>query len=370
MVEVLTVVVTLIAVTLIAMAIYQTICSRSDARKFPPPGRIVTIAGNGGQENRLLVLEMGAGRPAVVLESGISTTSLNWSLLQPMLASFATTCSYDRAGLGWSDSDGGPRTIERIAEGLHSLVRAINLPTPYILVAHSFGGYIARFYASRYPEEIAGVVLVDPLTPEEWSLPTKAQRKTLRMASRYARLGRVLATVGVARICFGFLQRAPKESSGRVVSRFGAGVTQIARRIAGELGKLPTPVQRLVQMQWSCPKPFWSMSKYVRALPSCAAEVANCEIPENIPVTVISGNHQPPDRLSEHDVIAKHSSNGNHIIAEKSGHWIQFDEPELILNAVRHIGMLHEMVAVQNPQRRPLQAQSNVRQHQSGSHHS
>lgn len=369
MTEQLTIVAVLIAVTLMAMALYQAICARADARKFPPPGRMVNIAGISGEEKRLHVLEMGAGRPPVVLESGISTTSLNWALLQPKLAAFAATFSYDRAGLGWSDSDVGPCTVAHIAEDLHSLVSAINVPTPYILVAHSFGGYIARLYASKYPEELAGVVLVDPLTPEEWVLPTKAQWKTLRKSSRYARLGGVLAIVGVARICFGFLRRAPRESAGRAVSKFGAGAAQIARRIAGELGKLPLKVQRIVQMQWSCSKPYWSMSMYLRALPSCAAEVANCEIPENIPVIVISGNHQPPARLGEHAAIAKHSSNGNHIIAEKSGHWIQFDEPELILNAVRHIGMLHEMVAAGNPQGRSIQGQSNLRQHQTGSGH-
>ena len=369
MIALLTIVAVLITVTLIAMALYQAIRARADARKFPPSGRMVNINGIGGKQKRLHALEMGAGRPAVVLESGISTTSLNWVLLQPNLAAFATTYSYDRAGLGWSDPHGGPCTVARIAEDLHSLVSAIKVPTPYILVAHSFGGFIARSYASKYPEELAGVALVDPLTPEEWVVPSKAQRKTLRKASRYAQLGGVLASVGVARICFGFLQRAPRESSGRVVSKFGSGVTRIAQRIAGELGKLPPEVQRLVQMQWSCRKPYWSMSKYLRALPFCAAEVANCEIPENIPVTVISGNHQPPDRLREHAAIAKHSSNGSHIIAAKSGHWVQFDEPELILNAVRHIGMLHEMVIAGNPKEPSLQGQSNLLQHQTGSGH-
>jgi pimeloyl-ACP methyl ester carboxylesterase len=146
----------------------------------------------------------------------------------------------------------------------------------------------------------------------------------------------------VARLCFGLLQSAKRETSGRVVGILGSGAAGIARKIAGELGKLPPEVQRLVQMQWSRSKPYWSMSKYLRALPSCAGEVIDCAIPKNIPVTVISGMHQPRERLKEHVAIAEHSMQGNHIVAEKSGHWIQFDEPELILNAVRQMVTAHK----------------------------
>lgn len=347
--ELLTIVAAMIAVALAAMALYQAASARVDARKFPPPGRMVNVAGSDGTNKQLHVVKMGAGRSAVLLESGISTTSLNWSLLQPELAAFVSTYSYDRAGLGWSDTDGAACSVARIAEDLHALVGAIDIPAPYILVAHSFGGYIARYYVSKFPEELAGVVLVDPLTPEEWIAPTEAQWKTLRKASRYARLGGALASIGVARICFGVLQSSNRETSGHVISKFGAGVTNIARRIAGELGKLSPEVQRLVQMQWSRSKPYWSMSKYLRALPACAAEAANCVIPKNIPVTVISGNHQPSEPLSEHAAIAKHSARGKHIIAKKSGHWIQFDEPELIIDAVRHMGTVTVMADMGNP---------------------
>jgi pimeloyl-ACP methyl ester carboxylesterase len=90
------------------------------------------------------------------------------------------------------------------------------------------------------------------------------------------------------------------------------------------------------------------MSNYLRALPLCAAEVIDCAIPKNIPVTVISGNHQPPERLREHVAIAEHSTQGKHIIAEKSGHWIQFDEPELIVDAVRQMVTTNQTVSATN----------------------
>ncbi|MBI1790320.1 MAG: alpha/beta fold hydrolase, partial [Acidobacteria bacterium] len=144
---------------LLAGVVYQAVGTALDKRRYPPPGRIV--------EGMHLRVE-GAGDPTVVLEAGIAATSLSWSRVQPEVAKFARVLSYDRAGLGWSGPASGPRTVDRLVAELRQLLAGAGLPGPYVLVGHSFGGLVARAFAARYPDEVAGLVLVDPVHPREW----------------------------------------------------------------------------------------------------------------------------------------------------------------------------------------------------------
>ncbi len=133
------------AATLGAMAAMQKICAGIDARKFPPPGRLVPIP-NGTMHVR----QMGEGSPAIILEAGIAASTLNWSLLQPELAQHSATYSYDRAGFGWSVARGKACSLTDIVNSLHATVIALNLPCPYILVGHSFAGLILREYCHSF----------------------------------------------------------------------------------------------------------------------------------------------------------------------------------------------------------------------------
>ena len=162
----------------------QLLCVRLDARKFPAPGRIVkTVRGS------MHVRQMGEGHPAVVLEAGIAASSLNWSILQPQLAELTSAYSYDRAGFGWSPSLESKCTLQRMSSDLHELLNALDVPKPYVLVGHSFGAYIVRVYAQRFAQELAGVILVDPITPEEWIKPDSSQRWQLRRGVWFSRAG-------------------------------------------------------------------------------------------------------------------------------------------------------------------------------------
>ena len=207
---------------LTAMELVQTVCARMDRRKFPCPGRMVNIARSSAtevdasrqREVRLHAKKLGAGSLPVVLEAGLATSSLNWSLLQPQVAAFATTLSYDRTGLGWSNSDGRRCSVGTIVEELHDLLHNMELPAPYILVRHSFGGFVVRCYSQSYSDEVAGVVLVDPLGPEEWIAPTAAQRRTLRLAARTLRVIAALATLGVVRLCLLLALREKRSTMG------------------------------------------------------------------------------------------------------------------------------------------------------------
>src|SRR5688572_81359 len=145
----------------------------------PPPGRLVDIG-----HRRLHLNAQGEdlphsqrqGSPTVVLEAGIAASSLSWSHVQPRVAAFARTYSYDRAGLAWSDACSKPVTAASCADDLHALLTAAKIEGPCVLVGHSYGAFVLHVYASRHPENVSGLVLVDPIYPEEWlKLPRRGR---------------------------------------------------------------------------------------------------------------------------------------------------------------------------------------------------
>jgi pimeloyl-ACP methyl ester carboxylesterase len=304
------------------------------------------------------ISRLGNGTPPVILEAGIAASSINWRPLQAELGNLTATYSYDRAGFGWSVAESRACTLGRITDDLHAMLRAMQAPVPYVLVGHSFAGYITRAFANRFPDEVAGLVLLDPLTPEEWIAPTASQRWSLRGGIWFSRAGGVLASLGVVRFCLWLLQRGNSAAPKSMLALFGPKATETVGRILRELLKLPPEAVRVIRARWSTPAFFWRMATYIKSLPNCAAELEGAAFPAHIPVTVLSGGHQPQVRLDEHAAIAAHSMRGRHIIAEKSRHWIHLDQPELVIDAVR------EMVSsVRNTTALPADAGDCPRQH-------
>ena len=310
----------------------QLACARIDCRKFAAPGMLVKIPGA-----EMHVSRLGTGAPPVIFEAGIAASSINWRPLQAELAQLTATYSYDRAGFGWSVAESRACTLARIADDLHAVLRAMQVPAPYILVGHSFAGYITRAYANRFPDELAGLVLLDPLTPEEWFAPTATQRWSLRGGVWFSRVGGVLAALGVVRFCLWLLQRGKSAAPKGVLALFGPKATETVGRILRELLKLPPETVRVIRARWSTSQFFWTMAAYIKSLPRCAAELQGLSFPAHIPITVLSGAHQPQVRLEEHAAMAAHSVRGRHMIAEKSRHWIHLDQPELVVEAVRDL---------------------------------
>ena len=137
------------------------------------PGQLVDVGGY-----KMHINCTGQGTPVVILDSGLGDSYISWSKVQPQIAKFTRVCSYDRAGLGYSDASPRPRISKVIAEELHTLLHnaGIDLP-PYILVGHSMGGFDVCMFASLYRSEVAGMVLVDSSHPEQREAsPSCAQR--------------------------------------------------------------------------------------------------------------------------------------------------------------------------------------------------
>jgi pimeloyl-ACP methyl ester carboxylesterase len=139
---------------------YQTVSEAADAKAYPMPGQLIDVGGH-----RLHLNCTGSGGPTVVLEPGAGGTSSDFGWVAPALARDTRVCVYDRAGRGWSEPADTPQDGAQIATDLHTLLQRGNVPGPYVLAGHSFGGLYALTFAARYPDEVAGLVLVDSTAP-------------------------------------------------------------------------------------------------------------------------------------------------------------------------------------------------------------
>ena len=318
------------AVIVLAGVLYQWAGSRRDRKRFERPGVLIDVGGH-----RLHVVCRGSGSPAVILESGIAASSLSWTVIQPEIARFATVCAYDRAGLAWSDAPSCPRTFSQIVNELAAVVAGVAPTGRCVLVGHSFGTFVVRGYAMSHPERILGLVLVDP--PTEWLSLTRQRARMLSGARYLSRCGAWLARIGVVRGALTLLAGGRPAAPRRFAKMFGSTASQTLERLVGEVRKLPPAVHPLIQAHWSDPKCFYAMADYLEALQRERGLLSALETPREIPLVVISSGRQSAEQLAAHRALANHASDGRHVLASNSGHWIQFDEPDVIVRAVREL---------------------------------
>jgi len=140
---------------------YETVGESLDARAYPMPGQLIDVGGH-----RLHLHCTGSGSPTVVLEPGHGAASSDLGWVAPAVARDSRVCVYDRAGRGWSDAADGPQDGAHIAADLHSLLDRAQVPGPYVLAGHSFGGLYILSFAAQFPDQVAGMVLLDSTAPK------------------------------------------------------------------------------------------------------------------------------------------------------------------------------------------------------------
>jgi pimeloyl-ACP methyl ester carboxylesterase len=187
----------------VAGALYQLIATEVDERRYPPPGELVDVGGY-----RLHVHCIGQGSPTVILDHLGEGMSSQWVWVQSEVSNVTRVCAYDRAGFGWSDPGPAPRAALSSAREPEVLLRNASIDGPYVLVGHSYGANVGRLYASEHPDEVSGMVLVDPgLLPGDPRLPSGSNEEPAVVP-----LLRVLNRLGVVRlsgICSGFSEGLP-----------------------------------------------------------------------------------------------------------------------------------------------------------------
>lgn len=157
----------LLLVLSVAGSIYQYLGSTSDREAFQPPGLLVDL---GGYSMHLDC--QGTGSPTILLDAGAGGWSIHWRPIQEKLAAASRTCSFDRTGLGWSESVAGRKDGASLVDQLHDLLKSGGLTDPVVYVGHSLGANLAQIHAHLYPEDVAALILIDPGLPadmlEDW----------------------------------------------------------------------------------------------------------------------------------------------------------------------------------------------------------
>ena len=197
---------------------YETVREAVDANAYPMPGRLVDVGGH-----RLHLSCTGSGSPTVVLEPGAGAMSSSLGWITPEVARDTRVCVYDRAGRGWSDPADTAQDGAQIATDLHTLLHAADVPGPYVLAGHSFGGLYTLTFAARYPDEVAGLVLVDSTAPAPRPSPATASPEdagSYDVMGRASALASITARLGLARL-YGLLagDGLPPQSHDEVSAR-------------------------------------------------------------------------------------------------------------------------------------------------------
>lgn len=297
----------ILCIAAITGATYEFVSDRRDVRRFPQEGRSVDVGGF-----RLNIHCIGKGGPAVVLDSGLGIPAMGWDLVQPDVEKFTQVCSYDRAGYGWSDPGRLPRTSLQIAEELHKLLHNAAVPPPYIMVGHSFGGFNVRVFNGLYPNEVAGMVLVDS-SQEDEDAPspasvTASERREDAETLLLARLYPVLFHLGVARW---FLARDPTP----LPEHLDAGLRYLILK--------PKHVRAMVDEDLSSNE----SSEQVRKSGNLGDK----------PLIVLTAGLSGPRHADLQRKLVQLSTRGQQIVVEKSAHLIPFEQPQAVANAIRSV---------------------------------
>jgi len=297
-----------------------------------PPGRLVSVG-----THRLHIRCDGDGGPSVIFDAALGGSSLSWTLVQPAVARVTRACSYDRAGFGWSDAGPLPRTAGRIADELHTLLRAAPVPKPYVLVGHSYGGLVMRVYAARHPDEVAGLVLIEPAIPEEWAHPTEERQALIARGVRLCGYGTKAARHGLARLVSGLVRLGGLSAARLLVGLVSrGGLRREDEGILAPVWKLPPDVRGVLRQMWTQPKFFEALGSQIETICESATDVMRTDAVDyrDVPLVVISSQRADEGRLKADAALAQRSTRGHHILAPESGHWVPLDAPQVVIDAI------------------------------------
>jgi pimeloyl-ACP methyl ester carboxylesterase len=288
-----------------------TLASRVLENRYPPPGQMVSVG-----DHKLHLYCMGAGQPTVIIEPGMGQDWVGWRRVIPKLVEFNRVCVYDRAGYGWSEAGPWPRTALQSVGELHVLLTKAAVPGPYILAAHSFGGYIARIYASQFRSSLSGVVLVDPSHEDE---------RPMHPADNAHR-------INVREI----LSMVPPLGTERL-KRLYRG----QHSLPSDLRDLPTGFQSRYLIASSLLQ-LKSERNEFDSLAESEAQARASPFPPALPLTVITAMPLPSEatltlHLELQRKLAQSSLFGRQILAENSRHMVPVEQPGLIVDAIRSL---------------------------------
>jgi len=311
-----------IVVLVILLALMGTIllsrASASDRAKFTAPGELVTV-----NDRQMHIYCKGEGSPTVILDAGTGGWSIAWSAIMPDLAETTRVCAYDRAGLGWSEAADDERTPQQMADDLKALLVKANESGPYIMTGFSYTGLSSRLFSAQNPDEVVGLVLVDPTTEFDNELMDETLMRQQRSAIGAYQLFGLAARVGLVR----FLN--PKE-----MAPYAPFIPENALEPDIYYSFLTEP------LWWQT-----SQKEFVSRLnDEVLADIRDNGTIRDIPTVVIGSDtiDEGFEALQEGhrahlQEIASRSSQGEFVLAEGSSHEVPTDRPDVIIVAITKV---------------------------------
>lgn len=286
---------------ILAGTIYEPMAEASDVRAYPPLGQMVDVGGY-----RLHINCMGTGSPTVVIDAGWGAWSLEWSWVQAEVAKTTQVCTYDRAGMGYSEAGPLPRNAKQFAKELYILLEKANLAGPYVLAGHSLGGLPVRVFTHEYPTQVAGVVLIDSMSPGRMT-QTPMTNGQIPARSIIASLPSLLARIGLVRLLAGVL--IPQD--------------------------LPPEAQPAYTAFSVIPRSVQAWADEGASMPESLAQAAAIKSFGALPLLVLTAglNHQAGWQTRQVELLQL-SSTSEQVILDDSGHNIQIEKPEAAVAAI------------------------------------
>lgn len=308
-------------ILLIVGVMYHFIFTKLDKQKYLPVGKMIDIGGY-----KLHMVDQGVleiGKPTVILESGMGCTAFDWLLVYSEIAKFARVISYDRAGYGWSDASPLSRTSANIVKELHMMLDKAGISSPYILVGHSFGGMNVELFAATYPQEVAGIILVDSVHED---VMNRIPQIFIHFKNWvYHRL--CAAYLGIPLIflhCKSYFYS--NLDSNKIVDRFHKTTIKYYYALFNQLNFIITSCEQVKAVHGS-----------LSDIPLVVITAGQQVIPAQGPCGSYTQDEVEKINKSwfelQADLVAK-SSQSKQIIAEKSGHNIPYEQSEIIINTV------------------------------------
>lgn len=247
----------------------------------------------------------------VILDAGLSCCSIDWYYIQPQVSEFSKVISFDRAGYGWSSSVKGKYTSENVVEDLIKVLEKLNAKPPYVLVGHSFGGLNMRLFASKYPEKVAALILIDSVHEKRYlSSEWDEERKNIHKKNlRLFRLGYITSSLGIPRLL--------KQPVGRK--------------------RLPEPYQKYINYIGYSQKTFEAVYKEFFYSEESAFQLKDSKpLNKELPITVLSSNNNDASWV-EHQNILSNLTNNTVQIKTEDGHSIHLENPEIVIDTIKEV---------------------------------
>ena len=302
------------------------------AAQYPPPGQMVDV---GGFRMHIYCQGDPAAGPAVIMDAADGEPALAWASVQPAVAEFARVCAFDRAGLGWSETSPNPRTLLNYVEEQRTLLSRAGVVPPYVLVGHSAGGLYTRVYANQYPDEVAGMVLVDAAHEDLDVRPpeslTKMNKRAMQRVGCFFPLFQLMSSIGLMALipnAVGRVWPSPIPDTARgayqaMAASDGRWFGTMRKELTAMWGNLAAA--RTMQLDSLDDMPLVVLSRGLTQMstgPGVSAED-------------VEGFKVVNDEMQAE--LAALSTRGKQIIAEDCGHHIQVDQPQLVIDAIREV---------------------------------